>query len=229
MALSIRVRANRRQLFGIYAPASALMALVPEDRVAIDAGANFGVYCWYIAQRATEVHAFEPQPHHFRRLVKSEPGNVKVHPEALSDHDGVASLQVPLKDGEASLRELSGPVRSLEVPLRTLDSYGFRDIGFFKIDVEGHEEALLHGSIETLRRSDATVFVEIEERHNPGGLDRIVAWLAEIGYDDVTFLREGALHPFAGFDADRDQPGDHVGGPAYVNNFVFRRSPRLTA
>ena len=31
--------------------------------------------------------------------------------------------------------------------------------------MEGHEEPLLHGAEETLRRSSASVFIEIEERH----------------------------------------------------------------
>lgn len=224
LALSIRVRANRRTLYGTYAPAAALVALVPTDRMAVDAGANFGVYCWFIAQAAPQVHAFEPQPHHFARLRRAEPANVTIHPEALSDHDGVAQLHVPTLDGEASLRELTVPATSVDVTLRTLDSYGFTDIGFFKIDVEGHEEALLRGSAQTLGRSNATVFVEIEERHNPGGLTRIVEWFASLGYDEVTFLREGVLHPFVGFDLARDQAQARIGTANYVNNFVFRRS-----
>lgn len=223
LALAVRVAANRRNLFGIDAPASRLVDLVPPGKAAVDAGTNFGVYCYFIAQAASEVHAFEPQPHHIRRLRRCMPRNVVVHPEALSDQDGFAELHIPTRDGEASLRDLSATSTTIQVPLRTLDSFGLSDLGFVKIDVEGHEETLLNGSIETLRQSDATVFIEIEERHNPGGIARIVEWFAAIGYTEVHYFQKGQLHPFADFDAARHQAGV-PGSAGYVNNFVFRRS-----
>lgn len=223
LALAVRVEANRRKLFGIDAPASRLVDLVPPGKVAVDAGTNFGVYCYYIAQAASQVHAFEPQPHHVGRLRRCMPANVVVHPEALSDQEGFAELHVPTRDGEASLRDLGTSSRTIKVPLRTLDSFDLSDLGFVKIDVEGHEETLLSGSIETLRRSSATVFIEIEERHNPGGIARIVEWFAGIGYTNVHYFRQGELHPFADFDAARDQSGV-PGSAGYVNNFVFRRT-----
>lgn len=222
VALAVRVTANRRRLFGLGAPASRLVELVPPGKVAVDAGANFGVYCYYIAQAASEVHAFEPQQHHVRRLRRCMPGNVVVHAEALSDREGVAELHVPTRDGEASLRDLGAGTTTIQVPLRTLDSYGLSDVGFVKIDVEGHEENLLIGGIETLRRSNATVFIEIEERHNPGGIARIVKWFDAIGYTDVHYVHEGRLHPFEDFDVARDQ-AVVVGSGRYINNFVFRR------
>ena len=68
-----------------------------------------------------------------------------------------------------------------EVELRTLDSYGFEDVAFIKIDVEGHEEAVLAGAGDTLVRAKPVLLIEIEERHNPGGLDRIAKRLSRIG------------------------------------------------
>jgi FkbM family methyltransferase len=223
LALGVRVAVNRPKLFGIDAPARRLVELVPPGKVAVDAGTNFGVYCYYIAQAASEVHAFEPQPHHVGRLRRCMPRNVVVHPVALSDHEGVAALHIPTRDGEASLRDLGTASTTIEVPLRKLDSFGLSDLGFVKIDVEGHEETLLDGSVETLRRSRATVFIEIEERHNPGGIARIVKWFAAIGYTDVHYFQQGRLHPFADFDPARHQAGV-PGSAGYVNNFVFRRS-----
>jgi FkbM family methyltransferase len=223
LALAVRVAANRPKLFGIGAPARRLVELVPPGKVAVDAGTNFGVYCYFIAQAAAKVHAFEPQPHHVRRLRSCMPKNVVVHAEALSDHEGVAELHIPTRDGEASLRDLGTASTTIQVPLRTLDSYDLSDLGFVKIDVEGHEETLLHGGIETLRRSNATVFIEIEERHNPGGIARIVEWFAAIGYTDVHYFGQGRLHPFADFDVARHQAGVPGHGD-YVNNFVFRRA-----
>ena len=132
----------------------------------------------------------------------------------------------PSHQGEASLRKLDVAAETVQVPLATLDSFELADVGFLKIDVEGHEEPLLHGAEETLRRNSATVYIEIEERHNPGGIARIMTWLAELGYTDVQFRQHGAMHPFAEFDVERDQLQQQPRTAAYANNFMFTRSAR---
>ncbi|WP_082690314.1 FkbM family methyltransferase [Mycobacterium sp. M26] len=210
-------------LGGFYEPGSALSALVPAGKLAIDAGANVGTYSYWIARSATRVVAFEPQPTLARRLEASGIPRLTVHNVALSDTPGVGELHVPRAHGEASLRVLDVPVDAVKVPLRTLDSFEMSDVGFFKIDVEGHEEPLLHGAVETLRRSDATVYIEIEERHNPGGLERIVSWFGELGYTDVQFRQNAKMHPYRDFHLERDQLHQSPRTPAYANNFLFRR------
>ncbi|MCH9735578.1 MAG: FkbM family methyltransferase [Actinomycetia bacterium] len=221
--LLLRVARSRRRLAGFYEPGQELSALVPRAKLAIDAGANVGLYSYWISRSASEVVAFEPQPVLAKRLAASGIGGLTVHNVALSDTDGVAELHVPRIHGEASLRKLDGPVDTVQVPLTTLDSFKLADVGFLKVDVEGHEEPLLHGAIETLRRSDASVYLEIEERHNPGGLARVHAWFADLGYTDVQYRQHAAMHPFAEFDLNRDQLQQQPRTPAYANNFLFKR------
>jgi FkbM family methyltransferase len=224
--MALRAARSRRALPGFYAPGRELSALVPAGKLAIDAGANVGAYSYWIARSAGEVVAFEPQPALAKRLAASGVHGLTVHNVALSDADGVAELHVPRSRGEASLRTLDVPVETVQVPRNTLDSFELANVGFFKIDVEGHEEPLLHGAEETLRRSSATVYIEIEERHNPGGLARIITWLADLGYTDVRFRQYGAMHPFAEFDLERDQLQQQPRTAAYANNFMFTRPSR---
>jgi FkbM family methyltransferase len=223
--LILRAARNRRALAGFYAPGRELSALVPVGKLAIDAGANVGNYSYWIARSASKVMAFEPQPLLAKRLAACGIHGLTVHNFALSDADGVADLHVPRPShqGEASLRQLDVPANTIQVPLATLDSFELANVGFFKIDVEGHEEPLLHGAEETLRRSSATVYIEIEERHNPGGLARITSYLADLGYTDVQFRQHGAMHPFAEFDLERDQLQQRPRTAAYANNFMFTR------
>lgn len=223
----LRAAKSRRAIPGFYAPGRELSALVPTGKLAIDAGANVGVYSYWIARAAHNLLAFEPQPRLAERLASSGIRGLTVHNYALSDCEGVAELHVPRAlHSRASLRTLRGPVDIVEVPLITLDSFGLADVGFFKIDVEGHEEPLLRGAEETLHRSSASVYIEIEERHNQGGLDRIVTWFAELGYTDVQFRQHGAMHPFRQFDLERDQLLQQPGTAAYANNFLFTRPSR---
>ncbi|WP_168141792.1 FkbM family methyltransferase [Mycolicibacterium frederiksbergense] len=201
---------------------------MPAEKVAIDAGANVGSYAYWIARSASGVIAFEPQPRLARRLAVSGIRGLTVHNCALSDSAGIADLHVPppSHQGEASLHQLEAEASTVQVPLATLDSFGIADVGFFKVDVEGHEEPLLHGSEETLRRSSAYIYIEIEERHNPGGLARITAWLADLGYTEVLFRQHGAMHPFADFDVQRDQLDQRPRTAGYANNFLFSRPLR---
>jgi FkbM family methyltransferase len=224
LELLVRVARTKRVIPGFYAPGPDLSALVPPGMLAIDAGANVGIYTYWIARSASEVVAFEPQPTLAARLAASGIPGLTMHNCGLSDSDGLAELHIPVSaNGEASLRELDVPNETVRVPLSTVDSFGLTNVGFFKIDVEGHEEPLLRGAEETLRRSNASIYIEIEERHNPGGLARITAWLADLGYANVQFRQHGAMHPISSFDLERDQLQQQPRTPGYANNFLFTR------
>jgi FkbM family methyltransferase len=62
-------------------------------------------------------------------------------------------------------------VTSERVSVRRLDDIDLGGgVGFLKIDVEGHEEAVLAGASRTLKQSMPAVLVEVEERHHTGAV-----------------------------------------------------------
>ncbi len=206
---------------------------VPKDRLAIDVGGNIGVYAYHLQRLAREVVVFEPNPTYVDRLRRAGVGK-RLEPVALSDHVGTAELRIPLWRGQeyggmGSLEEGAVPgstlSRTVPVQLKRLDEYGFTNVGFIKIDVEGHEEAVLRGGVETLAQSRPTLLIEIEERHNPGGLDRIRAMLA--GYDGYFFIH-GHRKSLNDFDPTIHQRIEDLEtaitsrrGSPYINNFLF--------
>src|SRR4029434_5645640 len=70
--------------------------------------------------------------------------------------------------------------RAIEVPMATLDSSSEGEFGFIKIDVEGHEQAVLDGAVQTIRRCRPRLLVEIDERLSPGGLERPQVYFQEL-------------------------------------------------
>ena len=138
-----------------------LPILVDGRRVSIDVGANKGVYTYWLARYSRHVYAFEPNPKIFRILKASaaRAPRVTLSPIALSDASGRAQLHVPRTESgysnqRATLHEQSPGCAygELEVETRRLDDEGIDEVGFIKIDVEGHEFAVLDGAAETIRR-----------------------------------------------------------------------------
>ena len=97
--------------------------------------------------------------------VRARWRNLTNYPVGVSDHDGEATLYVPVVDGKAIgfLATLSPPAEGpgiaherVPVKLTRLDSLlpvGGPPVAFIKCDVEGHELAVLRGGDATLRRS----------------------------------------------------------------------------
>lgn len=120
--------------------------LDPAD-LAVDAGANVGYMTSLMVSKASKVLAFEPHPHVYARLARNVtrwPGDIEAHQLALSDRAGRATLTTGAgftkNMGTARLGE--GP--GYDVRTERLDSFA-TEIGLLKVDVEGHELAVLRG------------------------------------------------------------------------------------
>src|SRR2546423_15028224 len=204
-----------------------------KDRISIDVGAHRGVYACYMLPHSAAVHAFEPLPSLQEQLQQYFGDRIQLYPVALSDRDGQADLRLPRGLSSCATIDTHNPldvadhrpIETIAVVTRRLDSYRFKNVGFIKIDVEGHEEQVLRGALDTLRASRPTLLIESEERHNAGSLARVTALLAGLGYEG-SFLDRGNIRPIADFDVARDQPQDSVGirgkSGRYINNFVFK-------
>ncbi len=201
-------------------PEVALLPLVvPRGRVALDIGAHFGGYARALAKLTTRVHAFEPTET-ADIMARTMPRNVTVHRMALSSHMGTAAMTIPQSSSAlASLeRHVTGDARSIQVTLSTVDAlFPEEDIGFIKIDVEGHERAVLNGARATIERCRPVLLIECEERMNPGGLSQLIHFFGQWKYD-CKFLKNGELHDVSEFRHERDQVW---GASPYINNFFF--------
>lgn len=159
---------------GIYDITSSetIWRLLDEGEFALDIGANVGYITSLMAARVGKqgkVMAFEPHPVLFQELSSNvdrwsdatDIAEVEVKGIALSDKSGTAGLYVPadwesnrgvaaLARGDAS----STPGTKHIIDLERLDELLTDEhrIGLAKIDVEGHEEGVLRGAENLLRR-----------------------------------------------------------------------------
>jgi FkbM family methyltransferase len=172
-----------------------------------------------------------------RLAARSNP-RLRVEAVALSDHTGDAQLRVLLNDpGRSSIEKANpverlGAVELLTVPTRRLDDYdAIEPVGCIKIDVEGHEDAVLRGARRILLRDYPSLIIEIEERHKRHSVSTVNGFLAELGYQGF-FFRDDRLNPIESFRAEEHQDIANIVNNInrenkYVNNFLFFASKSL--
>jgi FkbM family methyltransferase len=211
----------------------ALTMLTRRSGLAIDAGANIGIYTSVLAERFDAVWSFEPNPTLVPRLQALRISNMAVFPLALGNETMRSTLAVPVVDG----RTISGlghlgssdtPANQFDIVVVPLDSLSPPHISLMKVDVEGFEESMLNGSKSVLQRDHPDVLIEIEERHNPGGVARIVNMLAAIGYAGW-FGFAGKLVPAETFESQTHQElvnGKAAHSARYGHMFVFSAEPK---
>lgn len=205
-----------------------LPQLVDPARASVDVGANRGVWTHQLAALCPRVYAYEPNPKVFAILEAARPANAVAGQIALSDRAGVASLKVP-----RSTRGYSNQHASLEtnwvagteygtvdVVTARLDDLDLEPVGFIKIDVEGHEAAVVAGALGLIARDRPSLVIEMEERHSDKPIEASIAAIVALGYDAFV-LKGGALRPITAFDPDADHRAV-VEAPGYIFNFVFK-------
>jgi FkbM family methyltransferase len=134
----------------------------------VDVGANTGFFTAMVSRHlgpTGRVLAFEPNPAAYSRLVRNVEangaGNVATYNVGLSDTKSTAILRLhEADDGTASLHIPAG--REFEVSLARGDELLEFNPDLVKVDVEGHELAVVRGLAHRL--DDATLIVE----WNPG-------------------------------------------------------------
>lgn len=218
-----------------------LKFLCRRDADAIDVGANDGSYVHYLRRHAHKVVAFEPMPVLASALRKKFPGgDVVIEQVALSDRADTVELHMPVVDGivvtgcSTISIDASGTypaTQAINVSMDRLDTVYKGRAGFIKIDVEGHEQAVLDGALQTIRRCRPRVLVEIDDRLSPGGLARARTYFDSLGYTGH-YVRKGKLEPISTFSIEEMQRPDRLPDltaplterkrfGAYIYNFIF--------
>ena len=238
--LRARYRDQRSEL-------KALISALRPDDTAIDVGANKGSYLWSLSHAVPNgrVVAFEPQPllfDYLRRACRSAGlKNVVVEGAGVSAKSGHLTLAIPgTRDSspgasfEEAVRQREA-CRTVDVPTYSLDDYFSSErqrIGAIKIDVEGHELAVLEGAREILARHAPLVVCECESRHmTHGNVGSVIKFFRDQSYDGV-FVCGLTLIPVTEFDPamhQREEGERFWDASGYCNNFILKRTPQPSA
>lgn len=188
------------QYFGFEDPVlEVLLVLAKRSETIFDVGANIGFYSLLMARAAgprAQVHSFEPNPDTFSTLKRHRDLNamqrVKLHSVALGAQEEDRTLFAGRDSGKFSLE--AGDGRTLEgakkVHVSTLDGYMAAEkierLDLLKIDVEGHEPAVLTGARATIERCLPFLCFELTPawyESDPQGAEASFGWLASLPYE----------------------------------------------
>tara|TARA_B100000686_G_scaffold234450_1_gene242197 strand:- start:256 stop:1008 length:753 start_codon:yes stop_codon:yes gene_type:complete len=184
-------------------------ALCSADKISLDVGVFRGVYSYLLSKHSLRVVGFEANPIMFKYLERNLTSiikNLKLYNLALSNEHGDAKLKIPLRKksffkfnfedyyegGMATIHPeniLEGKeINTFSIKKEKLDSFKFNNkVGFIKIDVEGHEQKVLEGSLKMLENNQPNLLIEIEKRHRKLDPDYTISFLKEVGYQCFVF------------------------------------------
>ncbi len=135
-----------------------------------------------------EVHAFEPESLNFRCLKSTAESfnfqNIKLNELGLSDKECTAKLFVdPINMGGASVSQDDGNRVAVSINISTLDKYveenSIQAIDVIKMDVEGLEEKIIDGAVNSLKKYKPLIIFECI--HNELNTNNVIRAIKKIG------------------------------------------------
>ncbi len=207
--------------------------------VVLDIGANVGQYAAVIedAVGPTTMTLFEPLPDLAAVLRKRFPGS-RIENLATSDASGTATIRIPSIEGReyntrATLNDHTEPgqggSREVEIVTDTLDAVvqrlGVDHVALVKVDVEGHEPAVIRGGQQTLSAPAVLLLMEIEARHHEFPITEVFDQITALGLNGYVFDTASlTVLSTDDFSVDRHQRLDDLINREfvkYLNNFWF--------
>jgi len=137
---------------GMLAFIERILPQLGEHPVFWDVGANCGQHAIFAGSLGAQVEAFEPLPLVREKLQRNAALNhtasISVHPYALGDSNGLAAFAPPDNENFGTGHIVDdGPVT---ISIKRGDDVSAAPPAIIKIDVEGHEGAVLRGLAKTI-------------------------------------------------------------------------------
>jgi len=162
--------------------------LAPQQRVAVQAGGNLGVWPKWLGDTFETVYCFEPSPACFQELVRhaAQPNVIKIQ-AALGDTHGLVAVSDARDDGKPSHPGVTHVSGAGVIPTLRVDDLALEHCDLLSLDLEGYELFALRGAVETVERCRPVMLIEINQHSDRYGVppDDVRDWLTAQGYQFV--------------------------------------------
>lgn len=146
--------------------------------LAVDGGAHIGLWAQRLVNYFDHVACFEPIPENFECLKRNTEGlqGLSRYGVALSDCDDRLQMGL-LPTNRKSYQYRALPEGNFSIRCQKLDTFNLQNVDLIKLDVEGHELAVLRGAEATLEQWKPVVMIEEKHDHKK----RASRFLEELG------------------------------------------------
>lgn len=154
--------------------------------LALDIGANVGLWSRDLCENFEQVIAFEPVADFRACLLKNVAAkNFEVRACALGEQDTQINMVITAENTGHSHVDTSS-IGAGSIPMYRLDSLNLPRIDYIKIDCEGYENTILRGAKSTILRDRPIMVVEHKKHQDVGhadidqALSTLVSWGAKV-------------------------------------------------
>ena len=147
------------------------LQFVKDFGVAVDIGANVGLWSRDLVRKFAHVIAIEPVVDFQECMRKNVPmENIEIWPIALGTED--TSIDMIITKGNTGHSHIDkDTIGTGKVEMKRLDSLHFDRIDYMKIDCEGYEMQILKGGEHTIRTHQPVIVVE-QKLHTDTGITK---------------------------------------------------------
>ena len=144
------------------------LIFVNNRKVALDIGANIGLWSRDLCNTFETVIAFEPVEQ-FRACLKRNVHHAALQIEECALGETDTSIEMVITSGNTGHSHVNqDTVGAGSIPMRRLDSLNLQDVGYIKIDCEGYELPIVRGAEETIKRCRPVMVVEQKLHEDTG-------------------------------------------------------------
>jgi len=157
---------------------------VTDFDIAVDVGANVGLWAKPLTERFKRVIAFEPLEQVYSCLESNVAGlNVDIHKHALGNVNDVVEM---VYDSENTGGSFVSNVGQGSINIKRLDELDLPKFGLLKIDCERHELEVLQGAMDTILKYKPIIVCEQQADTNEcAGM-----YLKSFGAREITNVRK---------------------------------------
>lgn len=157
---------------------------VTDFNIAVDVGANVGLWARPLTKVFNHVISFEPLEQVYSCLERNVAGlNIEIHKHALgSVNDKVEMVYDAENTGSSYVSEIGQG----SIDIKRLDDLDLPKFGLLKIDCEGHELEVIKGGEQTILKYKPIIVVE----QHPESEYCAATYLKKLGATEITNVRK---------------------------------------
>jgi FkbM family methyltransferase len=163
----------------------SIMTMITSRKTCIQAGGNIGIWPKKFSSVFETVYTFEPDDDNWQSMQKNLQNipNIISKKCALGSSMGTVSIDrmIPKNVGAHRVKE------GMDVEKITIDSLNINNVDLIQFDVEGSEHDAILGSVDTIKRNNPLIVLELKGlgKHYGHSDQETIDFLTALGYKHI--------------------------------------------